>query len=313
MSGEPIPSASQPAAPAAALLVPAEIAAPAAIVADPPAPSPLAIVAEAPAPKLPATILSAFDDDPPNPAPNAVAAPAAGEKPAAAPAEAPGDKKPATDLAKAEAPKPGEPDKPPVVATAPAPIDPVLYGELILPGEVGTGRAVMKVTADPAMMSEFKATLGKHGVTVEAAQPLVDLHVKAMAQLAQSEEQRHYDAFGAVVENWGQRWKSDPEIGGAGFQTAKSAIARMRDRFVSSAQRGTPQYEKDRADLMEMMTITGVGNHPALGRLLHNVAAMFDEARYPVHAGQPTKTNGAKPVTRFRDTYDHPRSDPSNR
>lgn len=280
------------------------------------APAPAVIEAE---PRLPESLLSAYDGEKKvpalSPAEGGKEAPAVegDKKPAAADAKpADGDKKPAE-----AAPKPEGDQKPaPAKVAEPAPIvplDPVLYGEILLPGEVGEGLSALKVTPVPELMTEFKTTLGKFGVAKEAAQPLADLHIRAMERFAANTRAQQYKDYGAVVEGWATRSMADPQIGGAGHQTAMGAIARMRDRFVSRAAPGSEQYIKDKAELDDFMNTTGGGSHPAFLKILHNVARMFDEPQIPMHIGLPPKNNGQKPIGRLRDTYDHPRSDPAKR
>jgi hypothetical protein len=80
----------------------------------------------------------------------------------------------------------------------------------------------------------------------------------------------------------------DPELGGSGFATVKGAVARMRDLFVP---------ERSRKEFDDFLNITGAGEHPAVWRLLWNVAKAFDEPA-PTPAGGGPPPNHGKPPSR---------------
>jgi hypothetical protein len=101
---------------------------------------------------------------------------------------------------------------------------------------------------------------------------------------------------------------ADPEIGGAGHQTAMTAIARARDLLISSAKPGTPRHEAERKEFDQFLEATGAGSWPAFLRLLHNGARYTDEPQaheQPLSDLKPPKGNGRQPGSRM---YDHPTS-----
>lgn len=195
----------------------------------------------------------------------------------------------------AEAPKPDEAAKPEAEAkpaetpeAKPAPV----YEPFTLPEGV---------TAAPEQMAAYTETLGKFGVSQEAGQALIDMHAKAVQDLTTNSLAEQHRVFGEMRRDWRDRIKGDPELGGAGHDTAKGAVARMRDLLVP---------EKHRAEFNEFLSVTGAGDHPALWRLLHNAARMFDEPSIPdrpigpaPNAGAPRGRNGFRGVM-----YDHPSS-----
>jgi hypothetical protein len=89
--------------------------------------------------------------------------------------------------------------------------------------------------------------------------------------------------------------KADAEIGGAGFNTAMTAVAKMRDLFLSSARPGTDKYENDAAEFNDFLRITGAGDHPAFLRFLNNVARRFDEPIAPSIPYKPPPDIGQRP------------------
>lgn len=120
----------------------------------------------------------------------------------------------------------------------------------------------------------------------EGAQGLINLHAKAMADFATQLDQHNRQAFADYRKSMRDKVMADPELGGAGHQTAMGAVARMRDLFVP---------EKDRAEFDDMLRITGAGDHPAMLRLLHNAAKWFDEPAVAPPEARPTKANGRRP------------------
>ena len=125
-------------------------------------------------------------------------------------------------------------------------------------------------------MSAFQEMAAKHGMTQEAAQAVIDMHLDSISQYAVASQeqtlQQQHRAFADVRKGWQQQVLADEQLGGAGHQTAMAAVARMRDAFVP---------EKDKADFDQFLRVTGAGDHPAFLRLLHNAARRFDEPKFP--------------------------------
>lgn len=143
------------------------------------------------------------------------------------------------------------------------------------------------------------------------AQGLIDLHNKQMLAYAKELSRQQIEIFNNTRAEWVKEIHSDPLIGGSGLETAKGVIARMRDKFVSDARPGTPQYETDMADFNRMLRITGVGEHPIFNKMLYRVGNVFDEPSVPSAPAKPPKDIGKPPVGRFRDVYNHPSSNRS--
>ena len=167
------------------------------------------------------SLLSAFGKDG-TPADAKPAEPAADPAPAAQPGD-----KPAEAAAKPGEAKPGEPA---LEAKPPEPVapEPIQYPEWKLPENV---------KPDAEMLGKYTAALGEHRVPPEAGQKLLDMHAAALQHSMQSYAdflaREQHRVFGETRQSWRKEAMADPEIGGAGHQTAMGVIARMRDRLVS--------------------------------------------------------------------------------
>lgn len=135
------------------------------------------------------------------------------------------------------------------------------------------------------------------------AQGLVDLHNRMMGEAQEAMTKRQWDAFNDTRKQWRTAVKADPVIGGAGYQTAMHAIADVRDTIVSRAKPGTPQFESDMKDFDDMLKVTGVGDHPAFLRMLHNGARFFKEAAVPPNDPLPPPNNGRPPRAKGQINY----------
>ncbi len=193
----------------------------------------------------------------------------------AKPADPAAEAKPAD--APAEAPKPEAEAKPAEPAPEPAAIEPVVYEPFVLPEGV---------SADPEIMTAYTELVGGARIPQETAQKLVDLHTAAAQKFASSLIEQQHSTFAETRRGWQKQVMADEELGGASHHTTMGAIARMRDRFVP---------EEHRAEFNTFMRVTGAGDHPAMLRLLHNVARTFDEPAPPPPDSKPTATNGVNP------------------
>jgi len=281
---DPMTQATQPAAAVAAAAAPAV---PAAVAAPEPSPSP----DKAPAPvSAPASPPAA---EPATAAPSGTSVGAAAKpsetKPAEVPAPEPSlletlGKKPEAAKPEGEKPaevKPAEAVKPeeakPTEAAKPEAPQPVEY-KYTLPETLKMDDA-MKGEVHKAF-DDFRANPS------EGAQGLINLHVQRMQEFATQIDKQNRQAFADYRKSMRDKVMADPELGGAGHQTAMGAVARMRDLFVP---------EKDRAEFDDMLRITGAGDHPAMLRLLHNAAKWFDEPAVAPPEARPTKGNGRRP------------------
>lgn len=193
-----------------------------------------------------------------------------------------------------EAGKKAEP-KPDDKVEAPKPADPATEAFKYEAFKLPEG-----VPVDEARINAFTEIVGPHKLDQETAQKLVDLHTTTLQQFQEHLVAQQHAAFAETRRGWVDQIKADPVLGGSGHQTALQAAARMRDLLVPEAHR---------AEFADFMRITGAGDHPALMRLLHNAARLFDEPAAPPIPARPVPDRGgsAKP-SKGAVMYDHPSS-----
>lgn len=192
-------------------------------------------------------------------------------------------------------PGPVEP-KPAVPVTA-VPID---YSAIELPDTI---------KPEGERYSAFTAILGEHRIPAEAGTKLARLAGEFRSELAKELADHQVKTFLDMRADKAKQVMADPEFGGAGFVTSSQAIARMRDRFASSAAPGSERYNREMGELNDFMRATGAGDWPAFWRILHNVAAVYDEpAPPPAQPARPPADHGKPPGGFKTIMYDHPRS-----
>lgn len=247
MAGEPIAPQVVPAAPAA-VEAPLVTAAPIAAAPEP--------VAEVAAPVVEAVV------EAPEPV---VAEPAA---PEAEPVEAAPEEKvaePAAEPAPVEAkPAEAQPEAAPLVV---APV----YEDFKLPEGL---------QAAPEQISSFHEVLGKHGLSQEAGQELMDLHASALQSAHEAMQQQQRDVFSETRQQWVKDF--DKQAGN------------RRDTILNDAKFAIHNLVKDtkeRAALHDVLAFTGAGDHPAVVNLLAKAGKKLREGVAPPPS---LPNNGAK-------------------
>jgi hypothetical protein len=148
----------------------------------------------------------------------------------------------------------------------------------------------------------------------KGVQGLIDLHNEQMQAYATDYSAKTAEAqqraFADTRKDWVKQLMADPELGGAGYQTAMGAVARVRDLALSSHPQGSKGYQEDAKNFDQFLRITGAGDHPAFLRLLHNLARYVDEPQASEAPSniKPAPTNGKAPGDFKATMYDHPRS-----
>lgn len=120
-------------------------------------------------------------------------------------------------------------------------------------------------------------------------QKLIDLHNTTVTGIVEDLGRKQYEVFNDTRTGWRAQIAADAEMGGAGFETTKKAVARMRDLFVP---------EGDRKEFDEFLRVTGAGDHPAFFRMLHRAARYYDEPRMPPPNPKPPAHIGKRPGSR---------------
>jgi len=222
------------------------------------------------------------------------------QKPAE-PAPAPEGAKPAADASKPEV-------KPPDVAKpteAPAPI----AWEYTVPETVplnAEGTLQAKVNFDDAARAKVNSMLeafsAKPGDKANQ-QALVDYHIDRLTEQNRQIADFNRNYWNDTRQQWRQRWASDPEIGGSGIETSKAAAARVLD-IAMRWNDTSPANKAFHRDVEEAFETTGIGDHPALGRILTRLARFMDESPPPPPNLKPPADIGKPPGRgRLRDRY----------
>lgn len=134
----------------------------------------------------------------------------------------------------------------------------------------------------------------KHRIDPAVAQELVDFHANQLSQFNKQISDHWQRTFADTRKAWVDEVRSDPELGGAGHNTAMQKIFHVRDLFVP---------ERDQKAFNQFLDITGAGDHPAFLRFIYRVAQKFDTPTPAPQAQpkQPTKRDRNKATM-----YDHP-------
>lgn len=196
-----------------------------------------------------------------------------------------GKEKPAVETA-----KPGDPTKP-VDPLAPPVVEPAAVIAPVYEFKLPEG-----IKADPEKIGAYTAVLTENKIAPEVGQKLLDMHAATLTNYAlhlQNEQQRVFSEYRA--ENR-KKVMGDPEIGGAGHQTAMGAIARVRDALVPTTER---------AEFDNFLLRTGAGDDPTFLKMLHRAARFIDEPQARTVAnGRPPKDIGKQPGrSGFRGIY----------
>lgn len=112
------------------------------------------------------------------------------------------------------------------------------------------------------MLAEFEKTKPDHAAFQSFGQKLVDTHIAEMQAMAKKVEDSYRDAWETQRKEWKESFEKDPEIGGNRQITTVNAA---RD-FISTFG-GT---DAQQAEFRNLMETTGLGNHPAVIRILAN-------------------------------------------
>jgi hypothetical protein len=154
------------------------------------------------------------------------------------------------------------------------------------------------ITLDKDRVSKFTELLGKFEQTTKAdhaavqafGQEAVNFHINEI-QNAVTELQKFYQtAWDKQKADWKDAFMKDPEIGGNRFQTTVDAA-----RNFIRTHGGTPEQQ---AEFRNVMETSGLGNHPAILRILANAGAAMGEGT-PLANVKPV----SQPKSRIRTMY----------
>lgn len=253
-------------------------------------------VAPAPAAPSPAPVSVSVAAQPETVVAAAAAPPTVAPSPAvdgAAPAPEPAVEpaKPATIIGEALA-KPAGPDPatPPVEGEKPAaeapkapegqsvePAPPPAYEPFTLPEGV---------TFEAERLGEFTKMLGEfelsakvdHAAMQQLGQQMVERHIAEVTNTVTRLNKSYQDRWEQQKIDWKDQFLADPEMGGNRFQTTvDSALGFIRTHGGTEAQQ---------VEFQALMESSGLGNHPAMIRMLANAGKAMSEGR-PLAATAP--------------------------
>lgn len=159
------------------------------------------------------------------------------------------------DPTKVEAPKPDE--------------DVFALEKLEVPEELNKDDETFKNFIDFAKEKGFKHS---------DVQRMVNDHVAAL----KAQEKAIHDGWQSQQQEWVEKIKADPEIGGANLDSVKQTISKVLD----NPQFADPEFRK-------AMDWTGAGNHPAVFRTFYRMAKALSEGTSV--AGSPPDQSKERP------------------
>lgn len=182
------------------------------------------------------------------------------------------DAKPESEKSKApEAEKPVEPVKEEASKSdAPAPLP--TYEPWTLPEGI---------TLDEKQSTEFSSLLGDFQNSTKAdqaevqkfGQTLIDRYVANTTETVQRLHEAYQNAWVSQTEGWKEAFIKDPEIGGKRQETSVQSA----NEFITTHGGNAEQQ----VEFRKLMGVTGIGNHPAMIRMLANAMTKFSESRQP--------------------------------
>lgn len=110
---------------------------------------------------------------------------------------------------------------------------------------------------DQEVLGEFQALAKGLDLSQEQAQSLVDLQARYAVKVQESATKEHKQ----TIDQWRKDTERDPEFGGGKLKETLASAQRVLTRFADK-------------DFSELLNASGLGNHPALVRLLAKVDAV---------------------------------------
>lgn len=154
------------------------------------------------------------------------------------------------------------------------------------------------VTLDDERVKKFTEILGdletkskaEHALVQEFGQKAVDFHVSEVKKAVDDVNTYIKTAWERQKTEWKDSFLSDPDIGGNRFQTTvDSARTFIRTHGGNADQQ---------AEFRNLMETSGLGNHPAMIRLLANAGRAMSEGQ-PLAAVKPVSQSKSKTQTLY--------------
>lgn len=141
------------------------------------------------------------------------------------------------------------------------------------------------------ILSEFEGkTKAEHAAVQEFGQKAVDFHVAEIQKTVEAYTQKIEQDWENTKKTWKESFMSDPELGGNRWQTTiNSALSFIRTHGGN---------EDQQAEFRKLMNDTGIGNHPAMIRMLANAGTKMVEGA-PLVAQTPLSPPKSKTQTMY--------------
>lgn len=152
------------------------------------------------------------------------------------------------------------------------------------------------ITLDEKQSAEFSSLLGDFQNSTKAeqaaaqkfGQALVDKYVANTTETVKRLHEAYQNAWVSQTEGWKEDFIKDPEIGGKRQETSVQSA----NEFIATHGGSAEQQ----AEFRKLMGITGIGNHPAMIRMLANAMTKFSESKQPapMHFAPERQSKSAK-------------------
>lgn len=143
-------------------------------------------------------------------------------------------------------------------------------------------------------LSQFEtSTKADHAEVQKLGQSLIDLHHSTLSKAIEGAEKSRQETFEKQKNDWKDAFISDPEIGGNRQNTTVSAAL----EFIRT-HGGTKEQQVEFHNVLES---TGLGNHPAMIRMLANASRALQEGK-PLPGTRPALAVTSKIAKRYGTT-----------
>ena len=146
-------------------------------------------------------------------------------------------------------------------------------------------------TIDNEKLGQFTEILGKFKAPQELGQELVNMYVAEVKDTLARVEKVQAEAWDKQKLAWKEAFIADPEIGGNRQETTVNAA-----REFITTYGGSPEQQ---TEIRQMMETSGLGNHPAMIRLLSAANLALSEGK-PLPARAPVSQPKSKIQTLYR-------------
>jgi hypothetical protein len=188
-----------------------------------------------------------------------------GEKPAevkteVAPAEKPVEAKPAEVKTEADKPAEVKAEEKPVEAVLPT------FEDIKIPEGFEKNEKFTEFTKE---LAEFEVENKADHAKVQAfGQKLFDKYVAELKENNERVTKYYNDAFEKQKKDWAEAWQKDPELGVNRIETTRKSAIKAVESYAGTAEQ--------KVAFRQFVDHTGVGDNPALIRLITNMQAKID-------------------------------------